>query len=155
MHHPSFAIFPSVSKSATHRHPISRRTRGKPAHLVEPNHSMLSLATFLSVLLTIASIFVNTTDHCAIISTHSSLCYSMHTHPSHRSLSVKITRNIHHVTRSTDSPHPLSIAFVLYYSSLYDCVQNSSLVDRLARYVWVSCVGLSSAFGQPYNFHCA
>lgn len=115
--------------------------KAKPTHLAVPNHMMrdktprhpLPSPSPVNNRLHVVSTLPIKCNHTNSFSIPVTLCIH---HLSHRSLSLKITRNIPHVTRSTDSPHSLSIAFVLYYSSLYQSVHISFLVDRLARYVW-------------------
>jgi hypothetical protein len=109
----------------------------KPAPLAVPNHLMHETSVSFPYLpssansrLHVVSTLPNNVQSFPLIPTLVTLC--MH-HPSHRSLSFKITRNILHVTRSTASPDSLSAAFVLYYSSLYHPVL---VVGRLARHVW-------------------
>jgi len=133
-HHPCIHLHSqsSLRLHSTHvcRQAIFWRKRTKPARPIVPYLMMddkTSRPHFLS-----PSRCVDSANQCAIILTHSNPCYSMHT-PSVTSLpSLKITGNIPHVTRSTDFSHSLSIAFVLYYSSLY----HPAPVDRLVRYVW-------------------
>lgn len=141
MHHRSFAIFTLPSPfHHGHRQAISRM-RAKPAHLAVPNHVMHDKTSGHQLP---SPFSANNRPHVVsnlpinvqsfqLISIPVTLCIHQ---PSHRSLSLKITRNIPHMTRSTDSLHSLSIAFVLYYSSLYHSVHISFLVDRLARHVW-------------------
>jgi len=113
----------------------------KPARLAVPNRLMhetefcqqLPLPSSANSRLHVVSTLPNNVQSFPLIPTPVTLCIH---HPSHRSLSFKITRNILHVTRSTASPDSLSAVFVLYYSSLYHPDHNFLLVGRLARHVW-------------------
>ncbi|KAF8559243.1 hypothetical protein OG21DRAFT_713465 [Imleria badia] len=118
----------------------------KPARLAVPNH-MMHDKTFRQQLPSpfstnnrprVVSTLPNNVQSFPLILIPVTLCIH---HPLHRSLSLKITRNIPHVTRSTDSPHSLSIAFVLYYSSLYHPVHIYSLLT-----VWLVTCGFLHRF---------
>jgi len=150
MHDPSFATFTLHSTAFIDK--LSGGRWPSQARLAVPNH-MMHYKTFGQQLpsdssandrLHVVSTLPNNVQSFPLIPIPVTLCIH---HPSHRSLSLKITRNIPHVTRSTASPHSLPIAFVLYYSSHYHPI--SFLVDRLARCVW----NLASVCPRPLTNH--
>ena len=109
MHYPSFAIFTLLSPlHHAHRQATCRRTMVKATHLVVPNHVMHGRTFSCSFpRLHCEQSHSRCVDPARQVQSLSlipipvTLCIH---HPSHRSLSLKIARNIPHVTRSTNSP---------------------------------------------------